>query len=251
MNSMKATRLLLLIFGALVIAFFAIGCAKEPEPGAPEPAAASSTGGDEPEPQVEEPEGPYADNRLMPDEMTEEMKADMEKAKPADGEEVAVFNTSKGKVVVMLYEKVAPETVANFKKLVNDDFYNGTRFHRCIPGFMIQGGDPESKDMSKSGMWGMGGPGYNINDELNPIKHEKGVLSMAHAGPNTGGSQFFIMDGTADHLNYVHTAFGRVVSGQDVVEKIIATGDPNQNGAVKPEEAVVIESLEIKPWPVQ
>ncbi len=251
MNSMKATRLLLLIFGALVIAFFAIGCAKEPEPDAPEPTATTS-GSEEPEEEVSnEPADPFLDNRLMPEEVTDEMKADMAKEVPADGEEVAVFDTSAGKVIVMFYEKVAPKTVANFKKLANDDFYNGTRFHRCIPGFMIQGGDPESKDMDKAPMWGTGGPGYTIDDELNPIRHEKGVLSMAHAGPNTGGSQFFIMDGEAGHLDYVHTAFGRVVSGQDVVQKIIATGDPAQNGKVEPGDAIVIKSIEIMPWPVK
>jgi len=202
------------------------------------------------EPTKTEPAAIFADYRLLPSEVTPEIQADMDKTAPADGEEVVVFDTSMGKVVVMLYEKVTPKTVANFKKLVRDAFYDGTRFHRCIPTFMIQGGDPNSKKLDMSdGLWGMGGPGYMIEDELNPIEHKQGVLSMAHAGPGTGGSQFFIMDGDAPHLNYVHSAFGRVVSGQDVVAKIIATG--NAAGTIAPDKAVVLKKATVETWPIK
>jgi peptidyl-prolyl cis-trans isomerase B (cyclophilin B) len=196
-----------------------------------------------------EPKDVWADRRLTRDEVTPEIQADMDKTVPAVGEVVVAFDTSLGRIVVMLYEKVAPKTVANFKKLVGEGFYNGTRFHRCIPEFMIQGGDPNSKDLDASGSWGTGGPGYMIEDELNPIAHSPGVLSMAHSGPNTGGSQFFLMDSVKPHLDYVHTAFGKVVGGQDVVAKIIATGDAT--GAVAPERAVVINKATLESWPVE
>jgi cyclophilin family peptidyl-prolyl cis-trans isomerase len=204
-------------------------------------------------PKEEKPADVFADNRLMPDEVTPAMQADMDKKEPAEGEEVVVFDTSKGQIVVMLYGAVAPKTVENFKKLAADSFYDGTRFHRCIPGFMIQGGDPNSKSLDAPGSWGSGGPDYMIRDELNPIAHTQGVLSMAHAGPNTGGSQFFIMDGEAPHLDYVHTAFGRVVKGQDVVAKIIATGPTEQsaNGIVEPSKAVVLKKATVQKWPLE
>jgi peptidyl-prolyl cis-trans isomerase B (cyclophilin B) len=212
--------------------------------GNPEPAAVEK-------PEPSKPSDPFADNRVDEDELTEEMKADLSKSEPAEGEDVAVLETDKGRVVIMLYAKVAPKTVENFIKLVKDGFYNGTRFHRTIQDFMIQGGDPESKDLSKAAMWGQGGPGYTINDELNPIKHEKGVLSMAHAGANTGGSQFFLMTGAAPHLDYVHTAFGRVIEGADAVEKIEKTPLSGENGQVDPAKAAVIKSAAIQPWPLK
>lgn len=196
--------------------------------------------------------GLFDDNRLVADEVTPEIQADIDKTEPAAGEEVVVFDTSKGEIVVMLYGLVAPKTVDNFKKLVNDGYYDGTRFHRCMPGFMIQGGDPGSADLARSSSWGTGGPGYTIPDELNPIKHVQGVLSMANTGmPNSGGSQFFIMDGVASHLDYVHAAFGRVLSGQDVAQAIIATGaNAGRSGMVDPSSAVVIKSVKVATWPL-
>lgn len=169
--------------------------------------------------------------------------------KPNDGDDVAVLDTAQGKIVVMFYPDRAPKTVDNFKKLASEKFYDGTRFHRIIPGFMIQGGDPNSKDLAKKDSWGMGGPGYNIDDELNDIKHVAGVLSMAHAGPNTGGSQFFIMDGDAPHLDGVHTGFGKVVAGMDVVKKIIAL--PEEGSRPVDDKAGVINSITIQKWPVK
>jgi len=167
-----------------------------------------------------------------------------------DGEQVAVMDTTAGKIVLRFFRKEAPKTVENFETLAKKGFYDGTKFHRTIPGFMIQGGDPNTKDKGPE-TWGTGGPGYKIQDELNDVKHEAGILSMAHAGPNTGGSQFFIMVGTADHLNHVHTAFGEVVSGMDVVEKIVNTPQGGPNGMVDPNAAVKINSVKLEKWPLK
>ncbi len=131
---------------------------------------------------------------------------------------VATFETSKGKIVVDLFPKDAPKTVSNFVFLARDKFYDGTKFHRVIENFMIQGGDPEGT--------GRGGPGYRFEDEFknNPRKHKVGSLSMANAGPNTNGSQFFITHIATDWLDGKHTVFGQVREGQDVVNKV-AGGD--------------------------
>ncbi len=127
----------------------------------------------------------------------------------------ATFDTSKGSIVVELFPKDAPNTVNNFVFLVNDGFYNGLKFHRVIPDFMIQGGCPQGT--------GTGGPGYKFKDELTPgkfKKHQVGSLSMANSGPNTNGSQFFITHIVTDWLDGKHTVFGQVKTGQDVVNAI-------------------------------
>jgi peptidyl-prolyl cis-trans isomerase B (cyclophilin B) len=126
----------------------------------------------------------------------------------------ATFDTSKGKIVCELFTGEAPTTVNNFVFLARDKFYDGTTFHRVISDFMIQGGDPTAT--------GTGGPGYKFADETrgNPHKHKRGSLSMANAGPNTNGSQFFITHVVTDWLDGKHTVFGQVTSGQDVVDKI-------------------------------
>ena len=123
----------------------------------------------------------------------------------------AVFNTSRGEIVCELFAKDAPNTVNNFVFLAQDKFYDGTVFHRVIANFMIQGGDPTAS--------GSGGPGYRFEDEVknNPHKHQVGSLSMANAGPNTNGSQFFITHVVTNWLDGKHTVFGKVLSGQDVV----------------------------------
>ncbi len=131
----------------------------------------------------------------------------------------------RGTLVAELYDKEAPGTVANFEKLANQGFYDGVKFHRVIPDFVVQGGDPYSKGGEHAkGPVGTGGPGYTIPDELkgNPHKHEVGALSMAHAGPNTGGSQFFIVLSEANtrHLDGVHTVFGKVTQGLDIITQI-------------------------------
>lgn len=127
---------------------------------------------------------------------------------------VATLETSKGTIVVDLFPKDAPKTVNNFVFLAREGFYDGTKFHRVLENFMIQGGDPEGS--------GRGGPGYRFEDELknNPNKHKVGSLSMANAGPNTNGSQFFITHVVTDWLNGKHTVFGQVRSGQEVVNAV-------------------------------
>jgi peptidyl-prolyl cis-trans isomerase B (cyclophilin B) len=133
----------------------------------------------------------------------------------------ATIETSKGTIVADLFDGEAPTTVANFEKLANDKFYDGTRFHRVINNFMIQGGDPLSRDPNNPRV-GTGGPGYQIKCEThrNTHKHETGTLSMAHAGKDTGGSQFFICHSPQRHLDGVHTVFGQVRQGMDVVNSI-------------------------------
>jgi len=132
----------------------------------------------------------------------------------------AIFDTNRGTIELELYADEVPNTVANFEKLANSGFYDGTKFHRVIPNFMIQGGDPLSK--TGSGRVGTGGPGYTIKFETsrNTHKHIAGTLSMAHAGKDTGGSQFFICHSPQGHLDGVHTVFGQVTQGMDVVNAI-------------------------------
>jgi peptidyl-prolyl cis-trans isomerase B (cyclophilin B) len=141
----------------------------------------------------------------------------------------AAIETSKGTIHLSLFDANAPKTVANFVDLAKKGFYDGTTFHRVIPGFMIQGGDPLSKTLPKGDpRVGTGGPGYRIACETagNPEKHVPGTLSMAHAGKDTGGSQFFITHVATPHLDGKHTVFGRVVSAADKkVVDAIAGGD--------------------------
>ena len=117
------------------------------------------------------------------------------------------MDTDAGQITLELFDNDAPNTVANFVKLAKDGFYDGLTFHRVIPGFMAQGGCPNSREGAK-GMAGTGGPGYMIDCEINSQKHQPGTLSMAHAGPNTGGSQFFLCHEAQPHLDGVHTVFG-------------------------------------------
>ena len=129
-----------------------------------------------------------------------------------------VFETDSGNIHLELFSKDAPNTVKNFLQLVNDGYYDGLSFHRVIPGFMAQGGCPNTR-AGASGMPGTGGPGYSIKCEINPNKHLKGSLSMAHAGKDTGGSQFFIVYEPQPHLDGVHTVFGKT-DDMDVVLKL-------------------------------
>ncbi len=133
----------------------------------------------------------------------------------------ATFETNKGTLVAELYDDAAPNTVANFEKLANSGFYDGTHFHRVIPDFVVQGGDPYSRDPHDPRV-GTGGPGWKIKCEThrNVHKHQAGTLSMAHAGKDTGGSQFFICHSPQPHLDGKHTVFGQVTSGMDVVNAI-------------------------------
>lgn len=138
----------------------------------------------------------------------------------------ATFVTTKGTMVAELYPGEAPKTVANFEKLANEGFYDGVKFHRVIKDFVVQGGDPQSKDLPEGDRRiGSGGPGWQIPCETagNPHTHKKGGLSMAHAGKNTGGSQFFVVlsESNTMHLNGVHTVFGQVTEGLDVLDTIV------------------------------
>ena len=159
--------------------------------------------------------------------------------------EVAVIKTNKGEMVAEFWPDVAPKTVANFKKLANEKFYDGTAFHRVIKGFMIQGGDPLTKDDSKQARWGTGDPGYKVDAEFNKKKHERGVLSMARSQDvNSAGSQFFICHGEPSFLDGKYTAFGKLIKGDDTLEKIATT--PTAPGD-RPLDKVVVESIRIVP----
>lgn len=155
-----------------------------------------------------------------------------------------VMTTNKGAITLELFDTLAPKTVENFKKLASEGFYDGVRFHRVIKGFMIQGGDPNSKDKNNVAMWGMGGPGYKFADEIHAENRNViGTISMANAGPNTNGSQFFINTANNNFLDTKHTAFGKVIAGMDVVSAIENTKTGAQD---RPVEDVVIEKMEVK-----
>lgn len=153
---------------------------------------------------------------------------------PGPDNPLVTLETELGTIRLELFEDEAPNTVANFISLADQGYYDGTRFHRVIKGFMMQGGDPNSK--VKDAHWGSGGPGYSIPDEPGKGRgHETGTLSMANSGAGTGGSQFFIMFGPKPHLNGRHTIFGRVIGGMDVVRKFEAIGS-NKDAGVKQTE---------------
>jgi cyclophilin family peptidyl-prolyl cis-trans isomerase len=153
----------------------------------------------------------------------------------------ATFHTNKGNFTVELFEKETPNTVANFVKLAKDGFYDGVKFHRVIKGFMIQGGDPLSKDDTKMAFWGTGDPGYKFADEIGPTnRNDIGTISMANSGPNTNGSQFFINVNANNFLDTKHTVFGRVTSGMEVVT-LIENTETNAND--RPISPVIIESI--------
>jgi peptidyl-prolyl cis-trans isomerase B (cyclophilin B) len=168
--------------------------------------------------------------------------------KPKNGEEVAVLETGKGKIVLMFFPDKAPKHVENFKKLIKMGFYNGTKFHRTIPGFMIQGGDPNTKGSDRS-TWGTGGPDWSVKAEFNDVHHAKGVLSMARSGdPDSAGSQFFIMVADYPSLDHQYTAFGKVVKGQEVADAIVAL--PSEPGSGMAQNPVAIKKATLAKWPV-
>jgi len=159
--------------------------------------------------------------------------------------EVGVITTSLGVMVVEFYPDLAPNHVANFKKLARSGFYDGTAFHRVIPGFMIQGGDPNTKDDSNKGSWGMGGPGYTVNAEFSSKHHARGILSMARTSdPNSAGSQFFICHADAGSLDGQYTIFGNLIKGFDVLDKIATTPTETPD---RPITRVNVESIKIVP----
>ena len=164
--------------------------------------------------------------------------------------EVAVIKTVGGEIVVEFWPDVAPKTVENFITLAKKGFYDGTAFHRIVKGFMVQGGDPKSKDASLEAEWGTGGPGYQVNAEFNNRKHERGVLSMARSNnPNSAGSQFFICLDAAPNLDGKYTGFGKVIKGEDVLMKLGDTPVKASGGGEmsKPLQRVGVESIKIVP----
>ena len=169
------------------------------------------------------------------------------KEKDLSGITKATLKTSKGDIVLQLFTKESPITAGNFIKLANEDFYDGTRFHRLIPNFMIQGGDPQSKDESLQARWGTGGPGYAIEDEfIQGLSNERGSISMANSGPNSGGSQFFInvvdntfLDWDKEPSSSKHPVFGKVIEGLEIADAIVALG--SQNGT--PSEFITIDDI--------
>jgi peptidyl-prolyl cis-trans isomerase B (cyclophilin B) len=161
--------------------------------------------------------------------------------------EIAIIKTSEGDMVVEFWPEVAPKTVENFKTLARKGFYDGTCFHRVIRGFMIQGGDPQTKDPAKESSWGTGGPGHTVKAEFNDRPHVRGVLSMARSNdPDSAGSQFFICHGDAAFLNGKYTAFGKVISGDEVLEKIATTRTHKPD---RPDTRMAVESVTIQPAP--
>jgi len=178
---------------------------------------------------------------------TEEQK---ESSPAPSSNEVAVIKTSEGDMVVQFWTDAAGNTVDNFKKLARQGFYDGTTFHRIVKGFMIQGGDPNSKDPAKENSYGEGGPGYNLKAEFNDHSHDRGVISMARGpDPDSAGSQFFICLAPVHRLDHQYTTFGKLIKGQDVLDKIggaevtrNSMGEPS-----KPTKRIVIESIKIVP----
>ena len=163
----------------------------------------------------------------------------------SDNNEVAVIKTTEGDMVLEFWPDVAPGHVKNFKDLANKGFYDGTCFHRVIKGFMIQGGDPNTKDPKKESSWGMGDPGYKIKAEFNDRHHDRGVLSMARSqDPNSAGSQFFICHGDPHFLDKQYTAFGKLIKGDDVLEKI---GTTQTKPGDRPVKRMGVESVKIVP----
>jgi len=162
--------------------------------------------------------------------------------------EIAIIKTTAGEIVVEFWTDVAPRTVENFKKLARQGFYDSTAFHRIVKGFMIQGGDPLTRDAQAEGRWGTGGPGYQINAEFNDKAHVRGVISMARSqNPDSAGSQFFICLADARFLDRQYTAFGRLIKGDDVLGAIGDTPVTRSNGGEqsKPTTRVGVESIKI------
>jgi peptidyl-prolyl cis-trans isomerase B (cyclophilin B) len=167
---------------------------------------------------------------------------------PNAADEVAVIKTSAGEMVVEFWPDVAPKTVENFKKLARQGFYDGTAFHRIVKGFMIQGGDPLTKDQGMESRWGTGDPGYKIKAEFNERPHQRGVISMARSqNPDSAGCQFFICLGNASFLDRQYTAFGKLIKGDDVLGKLgdVATRSPGGGEKSRPVERQHVESVAI------
>ena len=164
--------------------------------------------------------------------------------------EVAVIKTTHGEIVLAFWPDVAPKTVENFKALAKKGFYDGTCFHRIVQGFMVQGGDPLTKDPKAESRWGTGDPGYKIKAEFSDKPHVRGVISMARSSdPNSAGSQFFICLADARFLDKQYTAFGQVIKGDDILGKLGNTPTTRGSGGEnsRPLARVGVESIKIVP----
>ena len=178
------------------------------------------------------------------EELNQNTQESTAEASDAQKEVTAVMTTSEGVITLALNANDAPNTVANFVKLAESGFYDGTKFHRVIPNFMIQGGDPQTKDDSLQQAWGTGGPGYTFADEIYANNSNAvGTISMANAGPDTNGSQFFINVADNNFLDDKHTVFGQVTEGMAVVQTIVNTQTEAQDRPLKP---MVIHSITIQ-----
>jgi len=195
-------------------------------------------------------EAPEAEANSVPETVTTNEPETMDIPTTSENTTV-IMQTNKGDITIELFTKDMPITAGNFLKLAQEDYYDGIKFHRVISGFMIQGGDPLTKDDSMQARWGTGGPGYAIEDEFVPgYSNVRGTLSMANSGPNSGGSQFFIntvdntmLDYDKQPLTSKHPVFGRVVDGMDVVDAISATETGMRDVPVEP---VVIEGVVVR-----
>jgi peptidyl-prolyl cis-trans isomerase B (cyclophilin B) len=168
---------------------------------------------------------------------------------PAQGEEVAVLQTNLGRIVLRFLTGKAPNHVQNFKNLAREGFYDGTKFHRVIPGFMVQGGDPNSRSENRA-IHGTGGPPNRVKAEFNDTRHVRGIVSAARSSdPDSAGSQFFLMVANSPHLDGQYSAYGEVVEGMDVVDKIVALPRDSRDNPL-PENPAIIESVKIETWPV-
>ena len=172
---------------------------------------------------------------------------------PKAGDDIAILNTDQGRIVVRFFPQVAPNHVKNFLYLAGKGFYDGTKFHRVIPKFMIQGGDPLTKGPDSTS-YGQGGPGWNVPHEFNDVPHTPGILSMARTqDPDGAGSQFFIIHGTSSFLDHQYSVFGQVIEGLDVVDKIVhvPTHQGGDGAPSAPDKPPVITKVEVTKWPVK
>jgi cyclophilin family peptidyl-prolyl cis-trans isomerase len=153
-----------------------------------------------------------------------------------------IISSNLGDIKLEFYPEHAPKTVENFRELANRGFYDGLIFHRIVPNFVIQGGDPNTRDLSNRTRWGTGGPGWNIKAEFNKNKHSRGTLSMARSqDPDSAGSQFFIVLKDSNFLDGQYTVFGRVISGMDIVDKIASLKTDSSDAPVDTETAKMIK----------
>ncbi|MDH5442655.1 MAG: peptidylprolyl isomerase [Candidatus Nomurabacteria bacterium] len=168
---------------------------------------------------------------------------------PMSENPIVTIESTQGQIQIELFTDKTPITAGNFAKLAGDGFYDGTRIHRVMPGFMIQGGDPKSKDAELKSQWGTGGPGYAFDDEFDPaLSNRRGFISMANAGPNTNGSQFFILVADSEFLDGKHAVFGEVIKGMDVVDAIVNIEHGNEfagAGGGIPTEDVIFETVTV------